>query len=181
MRITTIVWLVLLGYVTACHCQTERAKERVPQSRESLMIGSVELHLGMPQDFVLAELARAGYKLVDNGKNGWTVMQEHGSALASVLGIVSFKSDVLTFINRIWTPDDNTAADVGEGLYGVLAHFYKEGRRTCFLETKDEQGPTAEAKTIKLGCTPGDSYMSVLVVRQDKRESVGIGEILRAK
>jgi len=159
--------------------QIESAKQKAAQMpEETLAIGSVALHLGTTQDVVLGQLTRAGYRLTKNSEAGWSVMQPNGNG-ADDLGYVSFKKNLLTFINRRWTQSGLSAAEVAEGLYGVLASLYEQGRRTCFLQTGDKQNPTSEVKNIYLTCVPGHSHVSVTIARlQDGNELVSVEEIL---
>jgi hypothetical protein len=93
-------------------------------------VGSVELHLGMAEDLVLAKLAKAGYKVSGvAGSDEWVVAEQTDRFPFQPLGDVSFKNKTLVFINRTWTPDADTAANIGEGLYGVMSNLSKNGRK----------------------------------------------------
>jgi hypothetical protein len=147
---------------------------------EALSIGTVELHLGMAEDVVLGKLAKAGYKVSGvAGTDDWVVTEQTDKFPFQPLGDVSFKNKTLVFINRNWTPDADSAANIGEGLYGVMSNLSKNGRKQCSLVTDERQSPTAAQKDILLKCSPGDSYVQIAITYREGRTFVGVSETLR--
>lgn len=159
---------------------TESKKSPYPE--ETLSIGTVELRLGMAQDVVLGRLGGAGYKLsgIAGSDSDWMVSEQTAKFPYQPLGDVSFKNKVLVFINRIWTLDANTAANIGEGLHSVMSNLSKNGRKQCSLETDMQQSPTAEQKNIVLKCSPGYSYVHIAITYYQGQTLVGVSETLRA-
>ena len=185
MQLISAIFLLALAVCSSAQTKASRgsdpAKQQVPRTvQETLSIGSVELHLGMPQDAVLGQLTRAGYKLTASGENGWMIMQSNGDARNGILGSVGFKDNRLTFIDRDWAPDQTSVGTIGNGIYGVLSNLYKQGRQVCSLQTGDQQNPTSELKNIYLTCSPGASYLSITILRYQGNDSVSVEEILKA-
>jgi hypothetical protein len=184
MRLISGIFLMALAVCSSAQTKAvhdDAAKQQVPRLvQETLSIGSVELHLGMPQDAVLGQLTRAGYKLTGSGENAWMIMQSNGNATNGILGSVGFKNNKLTGIVRDWAPDQTTVGTIGNGIYGVLSNLYKHGRQMCSLQTGDQQNPTAEVKNIYLTCFPGASYVSITIVRYQGNDSVSVSEMLKA-
>jgi hypothetical protein len=152
---------------------------RPPQAlKESLMLGAVELRLGTAQDVVLATLTRAGYTVTEE-TGGWTV-EEPGKPYHH-LGAVGFKKNILTSIDRDWTPDSQSdAVAVVEGIYGALSAAYKDGRSTCSLTTEDQQHPTIDIKSITLICGPSRKSLTIGIVHHEGSSGVTVTESLSA-
>ena len=146
--------LLILTVSAVLFAQTATRSNDSKKTEETLSIGTVELHLGMAEDVVLAKLAKAGYKVSGiAGSDEWVVAEQTDRFPFQPLGDVSFKNKTLVFINRTWTPDADTAANIGEGLYGVMSNLSKNGRKQCSLVTDERQSPTAAQKDILSGRT----------------------------
>jgi len=167
----------ILALLLAFPMQAQVHPRNLQANRESLLIGTIALYLGMQQETVISQLTVAGYSLTPFGKDEFYVFQNKDNN--SILGVVAFTNKRLSFINRDWTPDDSDAASVGNGIYGALSAAYAEGRSTCSLSTSVEQNPSAETKYVNLVCGPGQKYVSIMITRYQGKELVSVSEILR--
>ena len=146
--------------------------------QETLAIGSVPLYLGMAKADVLSKLHKAGY---DVNPDSYVVLEKSPGGSSSIIGVVAFENEKLSFINRDWIPDNNTPDTIGRGIYGVFREMEQRGRTACTIQTSDEVNPLAELRYVIIRCRPGQSYVSIGLVRS-KIEGVTattVEEILR--
>ena len=155
-----------------------------PSPNETLIVGVVELWLGMAEDAAVSKLTGTGYKLTPVGKVGDDYLVSLPSPYpnatpAQDLGVVGFTKGKLTFINRTWAQGE-TAAALGRGIYAALNQFVEEGRSACTVATGVTENQIAEIKTASLSCTPGRSHLEITIVREaNGQESVSVEEILQ--
>jgi hypothetical protein len=151
-------------------------------SAETLNIGVVELHLGMSKAEVFSRITNKGY-IFGTGEDGNVpILEEHGDLkMRSLLGLVSFENNRLTFINRVWTPDEQDGPAIARGVYGALSEAQRQGRTACTVSTDSSQGPSGDVKYILFACGQSPKVISLMLTHYQGQDSVSVGEILRSK
>jgi hypothetical protein len=130
-----------------------------PTVKDSLVLGGVELTIGMASDVVIARLA---------GDNNITKIAGDDNALMirwkakspEESGEVMFKNKKLVYAERDWS----SASDAVSFLYAlrsILIQFGSEGRHVCLVVTGGSQGADGQSQNIALICGAKRLEMSV--------------------
>ncbi len=153
-----------------------------PPAADSIKLEMTSLTLGMSQQKVLDMLAER-FKVAkfpgsgDGPFSSWTVMAR--TAPFTLIGNVTFNDGQLTSVIKYWGPNDQQkGVEVASALYGALAQFIKEGKRSCVIDTSTNQTPQAEMKSAFITC--GGKYLDVSIVRTNGFESASISEFLQS-
>lgn len=130
----------------------------------SILIGSVTLEVGMPQDRVISQFAESYrlQKLRESGKySDWSVFTS--GKPGTMIAHLNFESGKLTGVSKSWylEEDSSKGVEFASGLYGAIAQFISEGKRSCSIDAQQHQSPGMETKTIYIVC--GDKYLSIVV------------------
>lgn len=124
---------------------------------ETIYLGSIELSLGMKQDYVMARLSE-NFSLQElksgtgSTSSTWMVTTK-GAPPFTVLGMVSFSGEKLNSVVRDWSPEDQQKGfELGRSLYRLISQFVKEGKAVCFLTAGESGSPQYERKDASLIC-----------------------------
>ena len=168
---------VLLGFLAAS-AVTQQQPERV-------VVGTLSLHLGMPQDSVVSKLVEQGYKVTKlRGPEGsidlWSVSQKNDQTNEyDIVAMMDFKNEHLTRVSRTWANNwDVGSAKVGKNLYFLVKWLEESGHTTCTIEAKSQEGPDIESKESLLHC--GAKKVSISVSKyKDQHEETQVTETLK--
>jgi hypothetical protein len=118
------------------------------QTQAPILIGNVELSLGMSRDSALAELkAKSKYLLSKMRDSRWVVSDK---SAAHAVAILTFdQQGRLLRVQKNWTPASDTAMGFAEALYNLAEQLKPEGTsgqsHSCTLSTSENSyvGPYA--------------------------------------
>ena len=142
------------------------------ESPRSLVLGSVELRLGMPQATVRARLGTR-YRLleVEGSLTSW-IVEDTTTTPSAILGSIGFRNGALTWASRRWQQSDDTAAtDLVTELYHAVASFKGDGPKTVMLSSTEEiSQPGLRIYKVELQLGP---RLLTLLLTQGLRERGG--------
>ncbi len=96
-----------------------------------------------------------------------------------MIGNVAFKDGKLVSVIKEWGPDDQEkGVELASALYGAMAQFVKEGRRSCVIDTGTNQTPQGEIKTAFIAC--GGKYLDVTITKISRGETASVTEHLQS-
>ena len=108
-------------------------------SASKLLLGGIEVRLGMTQDEALRKLS-AIYELrhMDNAPGAWFVLRK-AQQMFEPIGSLTFSSDRLTFATHSLGPGlkEQTAAAVARTLYDAVEAVTAGGQSPCVVGTYD--------------------------------------------
>lgn len=150
-------------------------------SAESIDVGGIELRLGMSKAEVLSRIADKGYASGTGDGVNLPILEGHGKGQASsLLGLVSFENNRLTFINRVWTPDNDNGPAIARGLYGVFSDAQRQGRTVCTMSTDSRQSPSADIKEVSFTCGQSRKVIFLQLTHYQEQDFVSVSETLKS-
>ena len=156
----------------------------IAQEPESSLWLSTKLTIGMPREQAEAELSRH-YKLrpfpsesTPDGKEGFIVFEKEAPPWTSV-GFVTFENGKLKSAQKDWSPDNQQhPVEFTRGFYGAVSSMLGGATgKVCFVHTRQQQTPTAEARSVSILCGSKSVDVSVLRVK-DTPEAASLSESL---
>ena len=136
MRLTsTLAAIAIIGLVG----RIAAAQNSGPATR--LLIGGVELQLGMDQNQALTNLGIL-YEIrhVDSQPGTWVVTRKGGPPYRFI-GSLGFMSERLTFASRSWGPEleEQTATGLAKALHEAVRSVSANGQSRCIVSVNDNQ------------------------------------------
>src|SRR5215813_10123870 len=122
------------------------------QQAERIEVGGVPLQIGMAQDTVVSQLTQNGLE-VRKGENGssWPVFKRNGPNY-DVMGALAFTNSRLIWANRTLDDEDLGAAKLVCDFYFLMKSFEKQGNKSCTIETKEQESPDFDSKSVLIQC-----------------------------
>jgi hypothetical protein len=145
----------------------------------AISVGGINLTLGMTQKVVLSRLAD-GYEVKSWDRANYMIYHKGSPAPERALAMIAFTDGVLTGVSKPWSVNDQRAAQLATGLYGVLTQFKQEGKTHCTIDAGQALGLSAESNTAFISC--GGKYIRMNITQlQDGSQSVIVDEVLDGK
>jgi hypothetical protein len=170
-----LIFGVLLGILVAvpiAYTQQQRP--------ESIEIGGVLLHIGMPQDSVISKIAESGLTVTHvNYSTNWVVSQKNDKNEFDALGMLAFTDSRLTWASRSWGDSaDSGAAKLARSFYFLLKSFEDAGNTSCTISTHTQEAPDLDQKSTDIRC--GKRAVAFYVVAyKDQRPTATLDETIK--
>ena len=134
----------------------------------SMVIGNIELRLGMPKDKVVDMFIKNNYDVSSTGET-YVISQKKGE-LNDYLGTAEFKNNKLSFISTRWyyTHTDSGSFELAEKIFDLLKQESKNSKTiTPIVKVTSSIQPSfkidsidiiIDNRTINLSITKGSEY-----------------------
>lgn len=146
----------------------------------SLVLGGVELRIGMPQATVIAQLSKL-YDLKQSEPNEYRIYEKRRDKKdedQNSIGQVAFDKGKLVYAVRDWYREDKgTGYEVVDVLNTILTQMQQTGERIASIETGAYQPPDMIVRQIEIGF--GKRWITISTVDHKGTKIVQITEAIR--